>query len=65
MPILCTLTFPSIQASKAWRLLKAFFLTTIVERHLVGIDIDNASRKMELTQLSLSKLPLTVQTITA
>ena len=35
------------------------------EGHLVGIDIDNASRKVELTQLTLSKLPLTVQTITA
>lgn len=28
------------------------------EGHLVGIDIDNASRKVELTQLTLSKLPL-------
>jgi len=35
------------------------------EGHLVGIDIDNASRKVELTKLTLSKLPLTVQTITA
>lgn len=35
------------------------------EGHLVGIDIDNASRKVELTQLTLSKQPLTVQTITA
>jgi uncharacterized protein YuzE len=35
------------------------------EGQLVGIDIDNASRKVELTQLTLSKLPLTVQTITA
>ena len=33
--------------------------------HLVGIDIDNASRKVELKQLTLSKLPLVVQTITA
>ena len=32
---------------------------------LVGIDIDNASRKVELTKLTLSKLPLTVQTITS
>ena len=35
------------------------------EGHLVGIDIDNASRKVELTKLTLSKLPLTVQTISA
>ncbi|MBA3966907.1 MAG: DUF2283 domain-containing protein [Nitrospirales bacterium] len=36
-----------------------------VEGHLVGIDIDNASRKVELTKLTLSKLPLTEQTISA
>ncbi len=33
--------------------------------HLVGIDIDNASRKVELKQLTLSRLPLIVQTISA
>ncbi len=33
--------------------------------HLVGIDIDNASQKVELKQLTLSKLPLVVQTISA
>jgi uncharacterized protein YuzE len=33
--------------------------------HLVGIDIDNASRKVELKQLTLSKLPMLVQTISA
>jgi len=32
---------------------------------LVGIDIDNASQKVELKQLTLSKLPLVVQTISA
>ncbi len=32
---------------------------------LVGIDIDNASRKVELKQLTLSKLPLIVQTMSA
>ena len=35
------------------------------EGRLVGIDIDNASRKVELTQLTLNKLPLNVQTISA
>ena len=35
------------------------------EGHLVGIDIDNASRKVELKQLTLSKLPLISQTISA
>jgi uncharacterized protein YuzE len=33
------------------------------EGNLVGIDIDNASRKVELKQLTLSKLPLIAQTI--
>jgi uncharacterized protein YuzE len=33
--------------------------------HLVGIDIDNASRKVELKQLTLSRLRLIVQTISA
>lgn len=32
---------------------------------LVGIDIDNASQKVELKQLTLSRLPLVVQTISA
>ncbi len=35
------------------------------EGNLVGIDIDNASRKVELKQLILSRLPLIVQTISA
>lgn len=35
------------------------------EGNLVGIDIDHASRKVDLKQLTLSKLPLTVQTISA
>lgn len=35
------------------------------EGHLVGIDIDNASRKVELKRLTLSRLPLVVQTISA
>jgi len=35
------------------------------EGTLVGIDIDNASRKVELKKLILSKLPLIEQTIAA
>jgi uncharacterized protein YuzE len=31
--------------------------------NLVGIDIDNASRKVQLKELTLSKLPTEVQTI--
>ena len=33
--------------------------------NLVGIDIDNASTKVELKELLLSKLPAKVQTVTA
>ncbi|MCY4385726.1 MAG: DUF2283 domain-containing protein [Desulfurellaceae bacterium] len=32
---------------------------------LVGIDIDNASNKVTLNELTLSKLPAELQTITA
>lgn len=33
--------------------------------NLVGIDIDNASKKVQLQQLILNKLPSQVQTVTA
>ncbi len=33
--------------------------------NLVGIDIDNASRKVTLKELTLNKLPALVQTIAA
>ncbi len=33
--------------------------------NLVGIDIDNASEKVQLKELTLSKLPIETQTITA
>lgn len=33
--------------------------------NLVGIDIDNASKKLELREMSLSKLPVGLQTISA
>jgi uncharacterized protein YuzE len=32
--------------------------------HVVGIDIDNASSKVELHELLVSKVPFTTQTIT-
>ncbi len=32
--------------------------------HVVGIDIDNASLKVELHELMISKVPFTTQTIT-
>jgi uncharacterized protein YuzE len=36
-----------------------------VNGNLVGIDIDNASKKVELQQLILNKLPSQVQTVAA
>lgn len=33
--------------------------------NLVGIDIDNAGKKLELTEVVLSKLPVGFQTISA
>ncbi len=35
------------------------------EGHLVGIDIDNASHKIDLKEVILSKVPAEVQTLTA
>ena len=35
------------------------------EGNLVGIDIDNASKKLELKELTLSKLPAEVHMVTA
>ena len=53
---------PGVESSEASEVI---VLDYDAEGHLVGVDIDNTSRKVELTQLTLSKLPLTVQTITA
>ena len=36
-----------------------------VDGNLVGIDIDNASRKIDLKEIILSKIPAEVQTLTA
>ena len=34
-----------------------------VDGNLVGIDIDNAGKKLDLTELTLSKLPAETQTL--
>ena len=36
-----------------------------VEGNLVGIDIDNASKKIQLKELTLSRLPSDVHTVAA
>lgn len=53
---------PSVESRE---ITKGIVLDYDAAGHLVGIDIDNASRKVELKQLTLSKLPLIVQTIAA
>ena len=35
------------------------------EGNLVGIDIDNASRKVDLKEVSLSKIPAEIEKLTA
>jgi uncharacterized protein YuzE len=35
------------------------------EGHLVGIDIDNASKKLELSELTLDHLPVHLQKLSA
>jgi uncharacterized protein YuzE len=35
------------------------------EGNLVGIDIDNASKKVHLTELTLSKLPANIHAVSA
>lgn len=34
------------------------------EGHLVGIDIDNASKKVQLKELTLSRLPTNIHAVT-
>ena len=53
---------PSVESRE---ISEGIVLDSDAEGKLVGIDIDNASRKVELKQLTLSKLPLIVQTISA
>jgi uncharacterized protein YuzE len=51
---------PSVQSKE---ISEGVVLDYDAEGNLVGIDIDNASRKVELKQLTLSKLPVVEQTI--
>jgi len=44
---------------------KGIVLDYDADGNLVGIDIDNASKKLELNELILSKLPTQTQTLSA
>jgi len=55
----------NIQASKVENFSEGIVLDYDAEGNLVGIDINNASRKVELTKLPLSKLRLPERRIAA
>ena len=53
---------PSVESQE---ISEGILLDYDAEGRLVGIDIDNASNKVEMRQLILSKLPSRVETISA
>ena len=53
---------PSVESQE---ISEGILLDYDAEGKLVGIDIDNASSKVEMRQLILSKLPSRVETISA
>ena len=53
---------PSVETREAS---EGILLDYDVDGNLVGIDIDNASRKVQLKDLLLSKLPSKVETVAA
>lgn len=55
-------TGPSVETRK---ISQGVLLDYDVEGHLVGIDIDNASSKIQLKDLILSKLPSRVEPVAA
>ena len=53
---------PSVESKEAS---EGIVLDYDADGNLVGIDIDNASKKLELNELVLSKLPSQTQTFSA
>ena len=53
---------PSVESQE---ISEGILLDYDAEGRLVGIDIDNASNKVEMRQLILSKLPSRIETISA
>ena len=53
---------PSVESRE---ISKGVVLDYAADGQLVGIDIDNATAKMDLDELVLSKLPVSVQKLTA
>ena len=50
---------PSVESRE---ITEGIVLDSDAEGNLVGIDIDNASRKVDLKKLTLNKLPAIIQT---
>ena len=55
-------TCRSGRALKSREITEGVVLDYDAEGNLVGIDIDNASRKVDLKKLTLNKLPAIIQT---
>ena len=53
------------QSAESREVSEGIVLDYDAEGNLVGIDIDNASKKLELKKLILNKLPADVQTLSA
>ena len=53
------------ESSESWEVSPGVVLDYDDQNNLVGIDIDNASRKLDLKELVLSKIPAETQTIAA
>ena len=57
--------FAERQSAESREVSEGIVLDYDADGNLVGIDIDNASKKLELKKLVLNKLPADVQTLTA
>ena len=53
------------QSTESREVSEGIVLDYDADGNLVGIDIDNASKKLELKKLILNKLPTDVQTLSA
>ncbi len=53
------------QSAESQEVSEGIVLDYDVDGNLVGIDIDNASKKLDLKKLILNKLPTDIQTLSA
>jgi len=57
--------FSSKPSKESKEISEGIVLDYDADGNLVGIDIDNASRKIDLKEIIISKIPVEVQTLTA